>query len=453
MCHEFYIKMPLNFLSIMGHQNNHYFQLQKRLEKMPQGAPASDTLFKFLEILLTEEEAGLVSVLPTKPCTVDQVAKRWKKSTEETEQYLNNLADKGILIDIKQEDKRIFNLAPPMAGFIEFSLMRTDGKFDRKILSELYHKYINEESEFGLMLWGLDPAIDRCFVNEEAIPETYQSEVLDYERATNVIETASCITVGTCYCRHKMAHMGKPCPQHMPEDVCLTFNGAAKSLVKHGIAKRITQEEAMNILDRVRSLGLVQIGDNTQEGVSWICNCCGCCCEALVGYKRFGYTQNIKSNFYATFHQEDCIQCGICVERCPVDAITMEDDFPEIHLDRCIGCGVCTRFCAQEALVLKRREELNFTPKDSFERIILEAIQTNKLQNLLFDNYHSLSNRLLNRLLKFILNLKPVKQSLVEDQLQSRYIASMVKWYQKITKDEINGLNLEDYSHPELNSK
>ena len=348
----------------MGHIES-YINLQKRLEKMPQGAPETETLFEILEILFTEEEAKLVSVLPIKKCTVKSAAKAWKKSEEETEEILNELADKGLLMDLLNEKgERNFSLAPPMAGFFEFSLMRTDGKFDRKILSELYHQYINVEEEFGAMLWALDPAIDRCLVNEIAIPEELQSIVLDYERASHVIETATCITVGTCYCRHKMEHLGKACD--MPQDVCLTFNGAAKTLSKHGIAKEITKEEAFEILDRVRELGLVQIGDNIQEGVNWICNCCGCCCEALIGYKRFGYTQNIQTNFYAKVDEEECTGCAVCEEKCPVDAIVMENDLPVINVGRCIGCGVCVHHCPEDARSIKRtslREVFIPTPK------------------------------------------------------------------------------------------
>lgn len=434
----------------MGHAHGQYFDFQKRLNKVPQGAPDTETLFEFLKILVTEEEAGLLAHFPVKDCTIPRIAKIWKKPKDETEKYLNTLADKGILIDVESNGVRTFNLAPPMAGFIEFSLMRTDGKFDRKILSELYHQYLNLEDDFGAMLWALDPAIDRCLVNEEAIPPHYQSEVLDYERASKVIETASCITVGTCYCRHKMEHVGKPCPQHMPQDVCLTFNGPAESLAKHGIAQEISKEEAMKILQRVRDLGLVQIGDNTQEGVSWICNCCGCCCEALLGYKRFGYSQHINTNFYAVVHEDDCSACGTCQERCPVDAITMESNMPEINLDRCIGCGVCTRFCPQEALVLEKYNTRQFVPKDSLERVILEAINTGTLQNLICDNFHSLSNQILNRILKLLFSLKPVKRSMVEKQLKSRYFTAMFKMYKKMSKNELEGFNLADYDHPEL---
>ncbi|MHA1557908.1 MAG: (Fe-S)-binding protein, partial [Candidatus Heimdallarchaeota archaeon] len=196
-----------------GHEMNSYLKLQQRLDKAPQGAPLSKSLFDILQVLFTDEEAELVSVLPINFITKEKAAKIWKKTHDEAEKILDTLAEKGLMLDGCQKEKRTYILAPPMAGFFEFSLMRTDGKFDRKILSELYHQYINEEDDFLFAIFATQTPIDRVFVQEETIKEEDYSIVLDYERATQVIETATCITVGTCYCRHKMEHLGKACEQ------------------------------------------------------------------------------------------------------------------------------------------------------------------------------------------------------------------------------------------------
>lgn len=437
----------------MGHIANSYLDLQKRLGKFPQKAPASESLFQILEILFSEEEALLVSKLPIKFFTVGEAAKIWKKTVESSAPILNELADKGLLIDLENKGKQAFSLAPPMAGFFEFSLMRTDGKFNRKVLSELYHQYINTEDEFISQLFSLEPPIDRVFVHEDMVQEKDQSIILDYERATHIIQTATCITVGTCYCRHKMEHVGKACDN--PQDVCLTFNNAAHSLAKHKIAKEISKEEAMTILDRVMKLGLVQVGDNSQEGVSWICNCCGCCCEALLGYKRLGYVSNIQSNFEACVTSDICTGCGICETKCPVDAISMTTEsesqtIAQVDLTRCIGCGVCTRFCPTEAILMERRSQMNLTPVDGFERVILNAIDLGTLQNLIFDNFNLWTHKVLRRLMKILFSLPKIKRSLAEDQLQSRYLRKMVEIYKKRAPEKLEGLDLDKYTHPEL---
>jgi len=322
--------------------------------------------------------------------------------------------------------------------------MRTDGKFDRKVLSELYHQYINVEPDFLGEIFTINPSIARTFVHEDTLPPEEEMIILDYERASNVINTASCITVGTCYCRHKMEHLGKSC--NKPQDVCLTFNSTAKSLSKHGIARKITKKEAFKVLDKCTKLGLVQVGDNIQNNVAWICNCCGCCCEALLAYKKFGYVRKINSNFLAKTSRTNCTTCGVCKLKCPVDAITLKDKFPVIDSNKCIGCGVCVRFCVPKSLTMVRRKETMFVPKDGFERFVMSAIENNKLQNFIFDNNQLWTSTLMRRFLGVLLALKPTKKLLLNKQFKSRYLTALAK------RDKLYDLKTTDvdYSHPEM---
>ena len=433
----------------MGHINKeNYIKLQKRLDMAPQGAPASESLFKILEILFTEEEAKLAAALPLKLFNVKTAAKIWKKSEKESFKILDELANKGILMDIKTKDRLEYILAPTMAGFFEFSLMRTDGKFNRKILSELYYQYINVEKDFGLEVLSIDPCIARTFIHEDTLQKEDQMIILDYERASKVIENATHCSVGTCYCRHKMEHMGKACK--MPQQVCLTFNNAARSLSDHGIAKKISKKEAKKILDKCVKLGLVQIGDNVQDRVGWICNCCGCCCEALMAYKKFGGFKRINSNFEALVHEDKCTKCTICIKKCPVDAIKLnKKGFAEVNKEICIGCGVCTRYCPSKTISMKRRKETIFVPKDSFERTIVSAIKENKLQNYVFSNNTLWTAHLLRKFIGVIFSLPPTKWLLLNNQLKSKFLASIAK-KDPLFKEQARNL---DYTHPELKKK
>ena len=98
-----------------------YKKFVERINKLPQGAPPSDLLFKILEILMTESDAGLLSLLPMKPFKAEKAAGIWKKSLSETRSILDNFADRGLILDIDEYGTPIYLIPPPMAGFIEFS--------------------------------------------------------------------------------------------------------------------------------------------------------------------------------------------------------------------------------------------------------------------------------------------------------------------------------------------
>ena len=114
-----------------------------------------------------------------------------------------------------------------MAGFFEFSLMRVREDVDQKVLSELFYQYMNVEEDFikGLFCEG-ETRLGRAFVHEPSLPKTLALHVLDHERATEVIKTATHRAVGMCYCRHKMSHVGKAC--EAPMDICMTFNSTCR---------------------------------------------------------------------------------------------------------------------------------------------------------------------------------------------------------------------------------
>jgi len=419
----------------MGHNTakKGYDQLVKRLNKFPQGAPPSETLYKILNVMFSEEEARLVSLLPIKPFTAKVASKAWKKSVEESAKILNELASRALLIDIEVDGYLTYSLPPPMAGFFEFSLMRVGGKLDQKVLSELFYQYLNIEDDFVTELFTLPTPLGRTFVQEESI-EDHSLYVLDYERASEVIKTASHIGVGTCYCRHKKEHIGEACDA--PIEICMTFNNTAASLIKHGYAKKITEDECLDLLELAKKHNLVQFGENVQNKVAFICNCCSCCCEALMGARKVGAAQAINSsNFIAHIIDDECTGCGKCVNVCPVDALSLvsrhstnkNKRIARLIEENCIGCGVCVRVCKPDAIVMDPRETKVFTPVDLTHRVVLEAIEKGKLHNLIFDNQAHFNHRILASILGVILKLPPMKQIMASEQVKSKYITRLIE--------------------------
>jgi ferredoxin len=402
-----------------------YIKLQERLNRFPQGAPPSQTLYKILEILFSKKEAELVSQIPIKPFTAKDAAKIWKMDLLSARKILEELAGRAILVDAEHEGTTRYTLPPPMAGFFEFSLMRTRGYVDQKLLSELYYQYLNVEEDFIKdLLLGSETRLGRVFVQEEVLSGDNAIHILDFERASEVIKTATTIGVGMCYCRHKMQHMGTACDA--PMDICMTFNGAGTSLVKHGFAREVDVSEGMDLLHQAYESNLVQCGENVRQGVNFICNCCGCCCEFLVATRKFGSLQPVHtSSFITKADNKSCTGCGKCIKACPIDAIEFSPTPPPtIKIDEsiCLGCGVCVRACPVKCLSLQRRTERIITPINSVHRVVLMAIEKGKLQNLLFDNHAFASHRALAAILGVILKLPPVKQAMASKQMKSVYL-------------------------------
>ncbi|HER24423.1 MAG TPA: 4Fe-4S dicluster domain-containing protein [Candidatus Atribacteria bacterium] len=409
-----------------------YKKLEERLNRFPQGAPPSETLYQILSLLFSEKEAELVSQLPIKPFTVKTASRIWKLDIDDSEKVLDELAGRAILFDSDHNGMKKYTLPPPMAGFFEFSMMRTREDLDQKLLSELFYQYLNVEDDFVKDLFlGSETLLGRTFVQEEALSKDNLISILDYEKASHIIETASSIGISMCYCRHKREHLGKAC--NAPMDICMTFNNVSKFLIKHNYARRIEASECMELLHKAYEYNLVQCGENVRNKVSFICNCCGCCCEFLVTAKKIGIPHPVQTTSYIPrIDEEKCSGCGKCVKTCPISAIewVSNDDGTNRKLNKkvkineeiCLGCGVCVRVCSHKSITLERRKEQVVTPVNSVHRIVLMAIEKGKLQELIFDNQAFGSHQVMAAMLSVILKLPPVKRMMASKQMKSVYL-------------------------------
>ncbi len=410
-----------------------YLKLQERINLMPQGAPPSETLYQILQLLFSDKEAELVAQLPIKPFTTEDAAKIWKTDIVSAQNTLETLAGRALLLDLDNNGIQRYALPPPMAGFFEFSLMRTRGDIDQKLLSELLHQYLNVEEDFIKDLFtGSETRLGRVFVNESVLTSENAVHILDFERASHTIKTSSHIGIGMCYCRHKMQHLDKAC--NAPMDICMTLGSTAASLIKHEYARKVEVSEGMELLHQAYESNLVQCGENVRNEVSFICNCCGCCCEALVASRKFGMLHPVHTtNYLPIVNEHECIGCGKCVKVCPVEAISLtepKDNQPkvaQINEDICLGCGVCVRNCPTKAISLDSRPEKVITPVNSAHRLVLMAIEKGKLQNLVFDNQALESHRAMAMILSVITKLPPAKQLMASKQVKSVYLDKLLE--------------------------
>lgn len=414
-----------------------YKRLEERLNRFPQGAPPSETLYKILSILLSEREAGLVAQLPIKPFTARTAARIWKMDEAAAKNILDELAGRAILLDSDNCGETEYILPPPMAGFIEFSLMRTRGDIDQHILSELIHQYVNVEEDFIKdLFFGCETKLGRAYVQESVLSNENEIHILDFERASHYIQTSPYMAVGMCYCRHKAMHLGTACDA--PMDICMTFGNTAATLARHGYARLVDHVEGIELLHKAYEHNLVQCGENVREGVTFICNCCGCCCEALVAARKFGMMHPVNTTQFLPSIDSECSGCGRCVKACPIGAIELIDDGGKlnrkkalINEDVCLGCGVCVRNCSNKSIHLETRKEKIITPVNSAHRIVMMAIEKGKLQELIFDNKAFASHRAMAAILGVILKLPPLKQAMASKQMKSVYLENLISRFNK----------------------
>ena len=159
-----------------------------------------------------------------------------------------------------------------------------------------------------------------------------------------------------------------------PLEVCLHFGRLGHYIVESGLGREITHIETKEILKQAAEAGLVHAISNWDEGGDTICNCCKCCCLFFEAYHVLKHDKSHDvSNYRVRTHAQTCKACGLCVERCPMEALHLEESAEAtnkkgkaavLEPDKCIGCGVCVYKCPTESLILERRETTQAPPKD-----------------------------------------------------------------------------------------
>jgi Pyruvate/2-oxoacid:ferredoxin oxidoreductase delta subunit len=337
-----------------------YRQLAIHLDKLPGGFPATEDglELRILKCLFTVEQAKLALHLNLIPEPVPVIARRAGLDKDETANMLEEMADKGLIYDIHKPGE------PPLYLGYQFVIGIWEWQVNRLDLELI--KDVDEYFARGFMpaqIWKENPQL-RTIPIGESIPDP--AEVLPYEQAEKIIQGHEKFAVADCICRKEKTIVGEACDK--PMETCLVMGYGADHYARHGMGRRITKEEAFEILALADEHGLVLQPANTKKAGN-ICCCCGDCCMVLrtiKGYPNPGTL--ISSPYRAIVDQDLCAACETCLERCQMEAIQV-NGAAQIQDERCIGCGLCVTTCDTGALSLERKPEAEqpYIPKNTVE--------------------------------------------------------------------------------------
>jgi Pyruvate/2-oxoacid:ferredoxin oxidoreductase delta subunit len=333
-----------------------YERMADALDRLPNGFPRTESGVELgiLERICSTEEAGLAALLDGTPETVEVIAASAGRPVREVRRALFALARRGIAWIVQQDGEVRFRLAPFIVGIYEAQVESMDHE-----LAHLVEDYLAGGGAQAIM--GPQPTIHRV-VPAHATVKT--EEILPYDDVRALLDGQRTFHVTECICRLQQAQLDEPCSY--PGRVCLSFSDRERE-PRPG---DLTRDEALALLDMTEEAGLVHTVSNTAAGVGYVCNCCGCCCGILRGITEWGIAESVAfANYYAVIEPELCADCGTCIERCQVGAISEGDGFSVVDRSRCIGCGLCVSGCPNDVARLERRPdaEIVHPPKDFAE--------------------------------------------------------------------------------------
>lgn len=352
-----------------------YRKLQEHLNQHPMGFPAtkSGVEIALLKKLFTEEEAQIALGMIPQPEPAEEIAIRLGYSPQDLPQKLQEMARKGLIMRRKIKDKELFNLEPYLVGIYEFQICRLDRE-----LIDLHEQYRKEG--LGMEVMGSKTPYFRIIPVEKSIPSGFK--VLPYEKIANIIERAETIAVTDCLCRTKQKMLGKGCSHTIQN--CLIFSPWAEYYLENGWpAKKLSKEEARELLSQAEEEGLVHTSQNTASDPWFICNCCSCSCGVLGAVNNLKLHNQIGRSCYLARVDEDlCVGCEDCLQRCQFGALSIENNVAKVNPAFCMGCGLCKPTCPVEAISLIRKPEEQITPPPPNLEIMFTQIGKEKRRTM-----------------------------------------------------------------------
>jgi len=317
------------------------------------GLENSKYLPQILEKLANLEQAKIIRELPN---SSEEIAKKLNLDVKKVDKHIQELIEKGLVFPTRK--------GPQMARSIVqlHDAALANPKFDKELgveFFDLFAKLMDEEAlaDGAEQLAGGDRPMWRIIPLWNSIKEI--PGILPSEDVREIIKSQEIIALLHCPCKRERTK--RDCG--VPTEVCINFRRTAQYNINRGAAKRITAEEALQVIELTNNHPLIHLSLNQAEVDQLLCSCHKCCCgpmTTMLLQKKYKLTDGIaKSRFEAVVHKENCTGCEICISRCQFEAAKMKyySEFGEerayIDIERCMGCGSCVVSCPEETIKMK----------------------------------------------------------------------------------------------------
>jgi ferredoxin len=319
------------------------------------GLGQSQLIADIWRLIANPEEARLLLALPG---NAPALAERCGLPEHEIAHMLQTLFVKGVVFPSGKTDPPTYKMSRDLVQFHDASILWPDAPQE---FLDLWQEFM--EREWPEVAITFSQMMPRPFTRVIPVGVTIQARthILAFEDIKEIVDNAQTISVTKCTCR-LTAHK---CDKML--EACLQINRGAEYNIARGTGRRLTKEEALEIVRDAEQDGLIHVVMNKQEVDQFICNCCPCCCQTMPILIQRGISVVEPSRFAAQVDPETCSSCGTCVERCYFSAITLEEgESAAVDQSKCMGCGLCQVTCPTEAISMAEVRPSDFIPQKLF---------------------------------------------------------------------------------------
>jgi len=368
-------------IQMMNRQNKKFF-------------PPIDPLLKTMDYVLSAEELDLLLKLGRHTYSYEQALAASGMDSATFKPLFESVIEKGFTgIKYTKTGEECYSLHPIIVGWFEAQVSYLIGKPEEKEFARRWMEFMKAGRNYNFFplryfmnltmkksksphqsvgrVHAIKDSKGKSIVTINHKIDAPDSRIYPTNSVNDLIleyGTKSVIGQLTCMCRRVTSNLNDPCRLKIPDDGgCLGFGDTIKPAIQYGYARRISKEEAFDVIQKVRDKGAIhsvfQEKDDTGFTRVGLCNCCWDCCGILRAY-NMGSLPLLYSCFYMAriADRAKCTGCKKCEKFCPTAAISIVDKKALIDERKCIGCGQCVHQCSFSAVELIENKRTAFLP-------------------------------------------------------------------------------------------